>query len=342
LLAERKLVHLTKGRRTSVGGNAAPLTNRLAEVGLIFAGTHTLFMSSDYMIQILRGIMFESDAVRANVRIICIPPGQRHPSPSDVDADGLDGIICLSTRIMGKRFRDYLKEGICTVVADGWASDLPADCVVCDNELAGEKIIGHLMDLGHRRIAYVESAPEDRTGGDKGLLPEVSDAQERREAYLHAMQKAGLPTRILESPPAFPPGGETRSDAMASWAQQVYRMEELPTALVAYDVFIAHRVLSSLEQIGKSVPADMSVAGIAGSPGDAIIRGRTPTYCNFDFLDMGRQAMRILAERCRQHHRPRLRPHVTRIGCQLILGDTVGAPAQRPEFQIASYAPRPV
>lgn len=330
MLAERGLVHLEKGRRTAVGAQAASLTNRLAEIGLVFPGSRSTFMSFDYLIQILRGVMVESDAVKADVRLFCMAmgrnPGERTLSPSEVAASGVDGIICLGTASKSKYFRDFIKEGVVMVIADAWVSDLPLDCVVCDNEQAGEKILGHLTGLGHRRIAYVDVSQPQINGN----LPETSsDFSERRDAYQHHMEKAGLTPQFLICPNDSATDPRVYEGWLASLPEQIRQMAEPPTALVVYDVMFAHTLLSCLEQVGMNAPADISLAAMAGSPADALVKGRTPTYCNFDFAEMGRQAMAILADRCRQHRRPRLGPHLTRIGCELVHGDTAGPPAQR-------------
>ena len=332
MLAERKLVHLEKGRRTAVGEEAASLTNRLAEIGLVFPSSRSTFMQNDYLIQILRGVMVESDAVKADVRLFCLAmghhPGERTLSPSEVAASGVDGIICLGTASKSKHFREFINEGVITVIADAWASDLPLDCVVCDNQQAGELIISHLIELGHRRIAYVEPASPSPAGVP---TEDSSDARERREAYLNCMEKAGLPSQVLSAPPLIsltePP---VYPDWMLSLPEHIRQMEEPPTALVVYDVIYAHQLLASFDLVGMHAPADISLAAMAGSPADALLKGRTPAYCHFDFMEMGRVAMRILADRCRQHRRPRLGPHLTRISCELVHGDTIGPPPKQP------------
>jgi DNA-binding LacI/PurR family transcriptional regulator len=332
MLSERGLVHLEKGRRTAVGSKAASLTNRLAEIGLVFPSSRSVFMNNDYLIQILRGVMVESDAVKADVRLFCMAmstqPSAQTLSPSEVAASGVDGVICLGTASKSKYFRDFINEGVVMVIADAWAKDLPLDCVVCDNEQAGEKIINHLIELGHRRIAYVDAADPQSTGSQ---TESSSDVRERREAYLHCMEKAGLPSQVLYAPPySFPTTSQIYPEWVLSLPEQIRRMAEPPTALVVYDVIYAHQILALFERVGMRAPADYSLVAMAGSPADALSKGRTPTYCHFNFMEMGRQAMRILADRCRQHRRPRLGPHLTRISCELVLGDTVGPPSKRP------------
>ena len=331
LLAERKLVHLEKGRRTAVGEEAVSLTNRLAEIGLVFPGSRSMFMSFDYLIQILRGVMVESDAVKADVRLFCMAmgnqPNERTLSPSEVAASGVDGIICLGTASKSKYFREFIKEGIVMVVADAWASDLPLDCVVCDNEQAGEKIGHYLVELGHRRIAYVDGP---FVLNDERVAEGASDVYERREAYRHFMEKAGLPAQFITCPNYAPPEPRIYEDWMESLPHLIRQMADPPTALLTYDVILGHRILECFDKAGVNAPGQISLAGMAGSPADAVVKGRTVTNCAFDFMEMGRQSMRILADRCRQHRRPRLGPHLTRIGCELVHGDTVGPPPKRP------------
>ena len=103
----------------------------------------------------------------------------------------------------------------------------------------------HLLELGHRRIAYL----------DGGRAP---GAAERLRGYRRATGAAGVVEEVR-------PGGLTERDGAAA-ATRMLAERELPTAVFAFNDRCALGVIDVLIRAGISVPQQVSVLGFDDSP----------------------------------------------------------------------------
>ncbi|MDQ0799009.1 LacI family DNA-binding transcriptional regulator [Arthrobacter sp. SLBN-112] len=124
---------------------------------------------------------------------------------------------------------------------------LPAgtiDTVRVDDVLGGRLATEHLLDRGHRRVAYVDGA------GQAG-------SQDRLHGYTKTMRSRGLSNLAVVLP-----GGESEDDgarAMESILQLAPK--ERPTAVFAYNDRCALGLLYTAVRAGVRVPDALSVVG---------------------------------------------------------------------------------
>lgn len=121
---------------------------------------------------------------------------------------------------------------------------LPSRCVHPDDLAAGRSATQALIELGHRRIAYLSSHPTSH----------YSDA-DRAAGHTHAMSAAGLMPQVLMSPDA--PG---ERDAWMARMRDLLQRPDRPTALVCYGPFAAYPVLRVAHDLGLVVPRDLSIS----------------------------------------------------------------------------------
>jgi LacI family transcriptional regulator len=122
------------------------------------------------------------------------------------------------------------------------ARELDCPHVLVDNVAAARDATEHLLDLGHRRIAFVE--------GPAGLLT----SGQRREGFDAAMAAAGA------DPVRLPGGFEYEAGDHA--ADELLAAGPLPDAILAVNDEVAVGLLTGLRRGGVAVPDDVSVAGI--------------------------------------------------------------------------------
>jgi DNA-binding LacI/PurR family transcriptional regulator len=117
-----------------------------------------------------------------------------------------------------------------------------------DNRHGMEAALGHLVGLGHTRIAFV---------GD----PALGDIQERRQAYLDFLGARGIavPTGYLQRARNAPTSGGAAFEALLGLA-------EPPTAVAAATDVLATGVLHAAFERGLRVPDDLSVVGFDDIP----------------------------------------------------------------------------
>jgi len=117
-------------------------------------------------------------------------------------------------------------------------------CVLPDNHTSMRAAVRHLIDHGHRRIAFA------------GFLGQA-DLRERYDAYLAALAEGGLaidPALLFESPANFELDGEAIGERLLAGG--------LPcTAIVAGTDRLALGILDALRKSGISVPSDLALVG---------------------------------------------------------------------------------
>ncbi|KMS87310.1 LacI family DNA-binding transcriptional regulator [Prauserella rugosa] len=179
------------------------------------------------------------------------------------------------------------------VQLDRLASGVPsADSVTIDNEHAVAEAVGHLLELGHRRIGVITEADGDiarlRSGNRKrGLLPSAV----RLRGYFSALTEAGIP--VDESLV-----GVARYDRESAYdaTTRLLELTEPPTAMLCTDNVLASGAYRAAQDKGLRMPDDLSLIGFDDEPWTTLVRpGLTiveqPTY------ELGAQAGRQLLDR---------------------------------------------
>lgn len=118
--------------------------------------------------------------------------------------------------------------------------------VFVDERRGGFEITRHLIELGHREIAFLG-----------GPMPSTMRAPRfRRDGFLDAMAEAGLPvpdSRIVYGDFTFASGQRCGDELLG--------VRKRPTAIVAANDIMAAGVLSAAARRGLKVPQDLSVTG---------------------------------------------------------------------------------
>jgi len=121
-----------------------------------------------------------------------------------------------------------------------------------DDHAAGEQAMHHLLNLGHRRIAMIDT-----------IDPNADEwpVDGRALAYHQALEEAG----VRPDPELFvrvPWGAEPGAQAMAS----LLALREPPTAVFAHSDEVAMGALRTIRRAGLSAPDDISVIGVDDHP----------------------------------------------------------------------------
>lgn len=159
----------------------------------------------------------------------------------------VDAILVLSLKPSDDELArlDKLGRPVTIVGADvpGWAT------VRIDDEAAARTAVGHLVALGHRRIAYVGGATE-------GVLDFTAPAA-RLAGYRAALTEAGLPhDPQLEEDGEFSVAGGSRA------GHALLDRPDRPSAVFAASDEMAFGVLRTARELGLRVPEDLSVIGV--------------------------------------------------------------------------------
>lgn len=155
----------------------------------------------------------------------------------------VDGLILLRSH-SDDPFMEYLLENEFPFVVIGKPYKHTDQIMQIDNDniLAAEEATKYLLDLQHKKIAFI--------GGSKELVVTI----DRLTGYKKALRKAGINPQdsYVVHAEFLTKGGE---EAIA----ELMQLDDPPTALVVTDDFMALGVLQTLDELKISVPEEMSI-----------------------------------------------------------------------------------
>ena len=160
--------------------------------------------------------------------------------------DVLEALIVISLPLSDKEAKLLAGAPFPSVLLDSFAPGLPTVCV--DDRAGGAIATRHLLDLGHRRVAFVGEPPDNPFGF-------VSSAR-REEGYRRALLAAG----ITPDPALVRHGAHLRS-AAKQMTLELLALADPPTAIVAASDVQAVGVIEAAESLDLRVPDDLSIVG---------------------------------------------------------------------------------
>ncbi len=139
------------------------------------------------------------------------------------------------------------KSNIPLVLVDNDLWDENIDCVVNDNIAGARKIVNHLIELGHEKIAFFG-----------GPLSHHS-LEERYQGYKQALKKAGWAIDkdyIYFCEPTF-----NIEDGYQTALKVFENLAEMPTAVFTANDMLGLGVMKAIRELGYNIPEDISIAG---------------------------------------------------------------------------------
>jgi LacI family transcriptional regulator len=180
--------------------------------------------------------------------------------------------------------------------------------VVLDHQHAAELGVGHLYDLGHRRIAVIKG--QDFSSDTATRWSAIAEAARRREIQIDD----GLTTQLMGDSPSPELGYSAMKTLLA-------RGEKF-TALFAFNDVSAIGAIRALQEAGLTVPDDVSVLGFddiyaAAYHNPALTTVKQPLF------EMGRLAAKTLLDRLTNGSDTET-PHELTVEPQLIIRSSTG------------------
>lgn len=159
-----------------------------------------------------------------------------------------DGVLLADVRQNDQRIQALSGQNV-PFVAFGRDISQRHAWVDVDGEAGMALAVRHLIDRGHRRIAYL------------GLPEEYSCARHRYAGYERALQRSGI---ALD--PGLLAGGLTDEQTTRDAVLRILLQENPPTAFVAASDNIALRAMAVLAQRGLRAGADYAITGFDDGP----------------------------------------------------------------------------
>ena len=193
-----------------------------------------------------------------------------------------------------------------------WPAELPVvslvhpckdvSCVIADESVGIRAAVELLLQLGHRRIAYLTCGAQEWVN---------TSAKERMAAYRDTLEKAGIAPLNRWARPVYRPFEplksfeETGYDRIKQWIEEDWR-ELGCTALLAHNDDAAMGAIDAFQAAGIRVPEEVSVIGFDGTDFAAAFRPRLTTV-EMPLDEIGAAGVKLLSESIALGAAPRAR-----------------------------------
>jgi len=157
----------------------------------------------------------------------------------------VDGIIIISERLKAQKVNDLIRKEIPIVLLDEDIPGADAPAVVTDYYKGVSKAVQYLIDIGHRKIAFI-----------KGRTTTPS-SKKRFEGYVDTLRKNNLrvdETLIKEGDFSYKSGYEATKQLLKDCGDTF-------TAIFCSCDLMAFGAIQRIHEMGKHVPSDYSVVG---------------------------------------------------------------------------------
>ncbi|BAS27044.1 LacI family transcriptional regulator [Limnochorda pilosa] len=252
------------------------VTGRADVLAVILPNTRNPFFGN-----VVQGI--ESVAAQAGLDVMLFTtendPGLERQRLESAVRNRADGVVLVGEHRAGpdlaaRLLTELASAGTRLVLVERQAQGSPA--IWADKREGARQAVQHLIELGHRRIAFV------------GGLLQQGGSHQRLAGYREAMAGYGLEPR----PAWIVDGGFTPEGGYRAGSELMGRCPEL-TAFFAANDLMALGLLRALHEAGRRVPDDASVVGFDDIPEAAFL---TPALTTVDMPmeRLGRRAMEIM------------------------------------------------
>lgn len=160
----------------------------------------------------------------------------------------VDGVLLAPTGNQSKdNIKKLIKYNIPFVLIDREVKGIESDIVLGDNYEGSRKLVKHLIELGHRKIALI-NGPQN-----------ISTAYEREKGYIETLKLNGI--SINKNIMAQVQFNKNDHRSIYTIVENLLSLpkQEVPTAIFAGNNFIAGTVINALKHFGLKLPEDMSV-----------------------------------------------------------------------------------
>lgn len=177
----------------------------------------------------------------------------------------IDGLVVISTNDAVAKLNTLEKYAPRVIIIgqpDTRQQDTALPRIAFDNAMAMSLVVDHLTELGHTRIGFLGAC-----------LKEINrDSQERQEGFVAAIKRHGLtlPRQYVHDrelcTEEIDPNSEFCQREGAVGLEHMLRLNERPTALVAYNDLVALGVYDRAADLDITLPDQMSITGVDDIP----------------------------------------------------------------------------
>lgn len=250
-------------------------------LGVLFPVIESIgFVTNPYAMGLLHGVFWGAQREGFNVTLFTSRWEGAETSAPPLRDGRTDGILVIAPPLGSDILPGLASLGV-PVVGISAAKHAGVAVVDVDDEAGLRLATQHLIDLGHRRIAYLSGNSD------------TASYAPRRAGFLGAMEAAGVAVN-----PKWVQASDFNGSRALEQARAWLEQRVPPTAILAGNDSIAAGVLEAARRAGVRVPQELSVVGFDDVPAAAGMTPALTTVCQ-PLSEIGEKATALLIERMR-------------------------------------------
>ena len=251
-------------------------SKRVHTLGVLFGAVDSIeFATNSYVSGLLQGIMLEAKREGFDITLFTADWRDAATSAPPLRDGRTDGVLAIAP-LSGSDMLDGLNLiGIPHVAISAPAQSGLANIDV-DNFAGAQLAARHLIDLGHRRIAYLT--------GDR----DMNSHAPRLAGFKAALQKAAI-----EIPDEWKVTSRFDGSLARAQTRELLSLPDAPTAICAGNDAIAIGVLEAARELGIAVPGELSIVGFDDAPAAQMASPQLTTIRQ-PLQEIGQTAIQIL------------------------------------------------
>jgi LacI family transcriptional regulator len=196
----------------------------------------------------------------------------------------VDGILVADSRIGKHHSKQLTQIAVPTVFINSQASDQPESfhAITVDDYLGARLAVEHLISLGHTKIGYI------------GVGDNSKSNHQRIRGYQMALELAGIP-RITDWVALSDKDRTSKDDVIVGQQMLSKLFTTGVTGIFCYNDMVAVGALLACQELGISVPQDLSIVGFDGIALGRYVTPSLTTVCQ-PMFELGSYAMQMLLD----------------------------------------------
>jgi LacI family transcriptional regulator len=313
--SRKKVLEVTRKMNFHLNTVASALkSQRKSAIGLLSFWNCSPNPSEAYYQHILTGIIDEITRSKFHLLLNNVQ-GTLHPDNEQIKfcyESMLGGILLMAPRIKDEQEISFITRfNIPAILLLYRPTDNRYSWVDLDNRKGARLAVDHLIELGHKRIAFI--------GGE---LEYSSNARDRYFGYQESLKKAGLKEdeNLVRNGFFWEGYGEESMKYFLTLLPA-----QRPTAVFAATDAIAFGAMKAAQEAGLNIPRDLSIVGLDDYE-KASLSSPTLTTVRQPFHEIGKQAVQLLETMIKNRSS---KPQHLLIKPELIIRDSTARPPKK-------------
>ena len=252
-------------------------TNISHNIGVLFEDGTMSGLTHEYFSLILNSVKKEAEKLGYDITFISrYIGGQEVSFLEHCRYRRCDGVVIACVDFESAPVIELVRSEVPIVTIDYTFDNI--SCILSDNIEGNRKLTSHLIEAGHRKIAFIHGEESSVTG-------------KRLNGYYRALAEHGIPVRedyVLGARYHDPESSEKMT-------RKLLDLADPPTAIMYPDDFSYLGGITEIGRRGLSIPEDISVTGYDGIKIASVVHPALTTW-HQDADEIGRRSVQKLVE----------------------------------------------